>query len=61
MDPLQRQFYAEMARVERWSVPDPVPEGAGVLYERTAISRKLEELARKMKEYVLKLWCSRTA
>jgi len=46
-DPLQRQFYAEMARVERWSVRTLRQKIQGRLYERTAISRKPEELARQ--------------
>jgi predicted nuclease of restriction endonuclease-like (RecB) superfamily len=46
-DPLQRQFYAEMARVERWSVRTLRKKVQGMLYERTAISRKPEELARQ--------------
>ncbi len=40
------QFYAEMARVERWSVRTLRQKIQGMLYERTAISRKPEELAR---------------
>jgi len=46
-DPLQRQFYAEMARVERWSVRTLRQKIQGMLYERNAISRKPEELARQ--------------
>jgi predicted nuclease of restriction endonuclease-like (RecB) superfamily len=46
-DPLQRQFYAEMAWVERWSVRTLRQKIQGMLYERTAISRKPEELARQ--------------
>lgn len=46
-DPLQRQFYAEMARVERWSVRTLIKKIQGMLYERTAISRKPEVLARQ--------------
>ncbi len=46
-DPLQRQFYAEMARVERWSVRTLRQKIQGMLYERTAISRKPEELAKQ--------------
>jgi len=46
-DPLQRKFYAEMARVERWSVRTLRQKVQGMLYERTAISRKPEELARQ--------------
>ena len=44
---MQRQFYAEMARVERWSVRTLRQKVQGMLYERTAISRKPEELARQ--------------
>lgn len=36
--PLQRQFYVEMARVERWSVRTLRQKVQGMLYERTAIS-----------------------
>lgn len=43
--PLQRDFYAEMCRVERWSVRTLRQKIAGMLYERTALSRKPEELA----------------
>ena len=46
-DPLQRQFYAEMARVERWSVRTLRQKMQGMLYERTAISQRPEELARQ--------------
>ncbi len=46
-DPLQRQFYAEMTRVERWSVRTLRRKIQGMLYERTAISRKPEKLARQ--------------
>ncbi len=45
--PLQRQFYAEMARVERWSMRTLRKKIQGILCERTAISRKPEELARQ--------------
>jgi predicted nuclease of restriction endonuclease-like (RecB) superfamily len=45
-DPLQRQFYSEMSRVERWSVRTLRQKIQGMLYERTAISRKPDELAR---------------
>jgi len=44
--PLQRDFYAEMCRVERWSVRTLREKIGGMLYERTALSRKPEELAR---------------
>jgi len=46
-EPLQREFYAEMCRVERWSVRTLRNKIDGMLYERTAISRKPEVLAQK--------------
>ena len=45
-EPLQREFYAEMCRVERWSVRTLHDKIGSMLYERTAISRKPEEVAR---------------
>jgi predicted nuclease of restriction endonuclease-like (RecB) superfamily len=36
----QREFYAEMCRVERWSVRTLRERIRGILFERTAISRK---------------------
>ena len=44
--PLQRDFYAEMCRVERWSVRTLRQKIDSMLYERTALSSKPEELAR---------------
>jgi len=46
-DGLQRDFYAEMCRVERWSVRTLRKKIDGMLYERTAISKKPEELIEK--------------
>ena len=43
-DPLQREFYAEMCRIERWSVRTLRKHIDSMLYERTAISRKPEEV-----------------
>jgi hypothetical protein len=43
-DQLQRDFYAEMCRIERWSVRALRKKIAGMLYERTALSRKPEKL-----------------
>jgi len=43
--PLQREFYAEMTRVERWSVRALRKKISSMLYERTALSKKPEELA----------------
>ncbi len=45
--PLQREFYAEMCRVEGWSVRTLRDKIRGMLYERTALSRKPDELARQ--------------
>jgi hypothetical protein len=46
-EPLQREFYAEMCRVERWSTRTLEKKIRGMLYERTALSRKPAELARQ--------------
>lgn len=43
--PLQRDFYAEMCRLERWSVRMLRQKIDGMLYERTALSKKPEKLA----------------
>ena len=45
-DDLKRDFYAEMCRIERWSVRTLRDKIGGMLFERTALSRKPEELAR---------------
>ncbi len=45
-DSLQRDFYAEMCRIERWSTRTLQKKIASMLYERTAMSEKPEELAR---------------
>lgn len=42
-DHLKRDFYAEMCRIERWNVRTLRQKIQGMLYERTAISRKPEE------------------
>ena len=46
-DPLQRDFYTEMCRLERWSVRILQAKIQGMLFERTALSKKPEELARR--------------
>lgn len=46
-DPLQHEFYAAMCRAEGWSVRTLREKIDSMLYERTAISRKPEELAKK--------------
>ena len=43
--PLEREFYAEMCRVERWSIRTLQHKINGMLYERTALSRKPAKLA----------------
>jgi len=43
---LKRDFYAEMCRVERWSTRTLQERIDSMLYERTAISRKPEEVIR---------------
>ena len=45
--PLQRDFYSEMCRVERWSTRTLRKKIDGMLYERTALSRKPEETIRQ--------------
>jgi predicted nuclease of restriction endonuclease-like (RecB) superfamily len=45
-DELQRDFYAEMCRVERWSVRTLRAKISSMLYERTAISKKPAEVAK---------------
>ncbi|MCX6348018.1 MAG: PDDEXK nuclease domain-containing protein, partial [Candidatus Aureabacteria bacterium] len=44
---LQRDFYAEMCRVERWSTRTLEKKIGGMLFERTGLSRKPAELARQ--------------
>ena len=39
-DELQREFYAEMCRLERWSVRTLEKKIGGMLFERTALSKK---------------------
>jgi predicted nuclease of restriction endonuclease-like (RecB) superfamily len=45
-DPLKRDFYAEMCRIERWSVRTLRAKIDSMLFERTALSRKPEALIR---------------
>ena len=46
-DPLKRDFYAEMCRIERWSVRTLRSRIDGMLFERTAIAKKPEEIVRR--------------
>ncbi len=43
-DPLKREFYAEMCRIEGWSTRTLEKKISGMLYERTALSRKPDKL-----------------
>ena len=44
-DPLKREFYAEMCRVEGWNTRTLEKKIGGMLYERTALSKKPARLA----------------
>jgi hypothetical protein len=43
-DPLARDFYAKMCRIERWDVRTLRQKIGGMLFERTALSRKPESV-----------------
>jgi len=43
-DPLKRKFYAELCRLERWSTRTLQTKIAGMLYERTAIAKRPDEV-----------------
>lgn len=45
-DPLKRDFYTEMCRIERWSTRTLEIKIGGMLFERTALSKKPKELIR---------------
>ena len=45
-DSLKRDFYAEMCRIERWSTRTLQSKIDSMLFERTALSRKPDELIR---------------
>jgi len=42
-DPIKREFYIEMCKLEKWSVRTFCERIKSMLYERTAISKKPEE------------------
>jgi hypothetical protein len=46
-DELQRDFYAEMCRIERWGVRTLRAKIGGMLFERTALSRKPAALVKQ--------------
>ena len=45
-DPLKRDFYAEMCRLDRWSTRTLQSRIDSMLFERTALSKKPDELIR---------------
>jgi predicted nuclease of restriction endonuclease-like (RecB) superfamily len=45
-DPLKRDFYTEMCRIEGWSTRTLEKKIGGMLFERTALSKKPKELIR---------------
>ena len=45
-DPLKRDFYVEMCRIERWNTRTLEKKIAGMLFERTAISKKPKAVIR---------------
>lgn len=50
-DPLARQFYVEMCQIEHWDTRTLNDKIDGMLYERTAISRRPDEMIkRELKE-----------
>lgn len=53
-DPLARDFYAEMCRLERWSVRTLQQKIGGMLFERTALSKKPEHLIKQELEVLRK-------
>ncbi|MEH6460800.1 PDDEXK nuclease domain-containing protein [Chitinimonas sp. JJ19] len=46
-DPLAREFYAEMCRIERWSVRTLRQKIGGMLFERTALSKHSQDVVRQ--------------
>ena len=46
-DDLKRDFYAEMCRMEKWSTRTLDKKIGGMLYERTALSKKPDKLIRQ--------------
>ena len=46
-DPLKRDFYAEMCRIEGWSTRVLRQKIDGMLYERTALSKQPQQLIRQ--------------
>ena len=46
-DPLKRDFYAEMCRIEKWNTRTLASKVGGMLFERTALSKKPDQLIRQ--------------
>lgn len=46
-EPLKRDFYAEMCRIEKWNTRTLAKKISGLLFERTAISKKTDKLIRQ--------------
>lgn len=46
-DPLGREFYAEMCRLEKWNTRTLQKKISGMLFERTALSKKSDKLIRQ--------------
>lgn len=46
-DPLQREFYSQMCRIEHWSVRELANRIDSMLYQRTALSKQPEVLIQK--------------
>lgn len=46
-DPLKRDFYAEMCRIERWNTRTLAQKIQSMLYERTALSKKPKKLIKQ--------------
>lgn len=46
-EPLQREFYAQMCRIERWSVRELASRIDSMLYQRTALSKQPEMLIKQ--------------
>lgn len=53
-DPMKRDFYAEMCRIENWSTRTLRQKIDGMLYERTALSKKPKQLIQKELEALRK-------
>jgi predicted nuclease of restriction endonuclease-like (RecB) superfamily len=44
-DPLEREFYAEMCRIERWDIRTFRNKIGGMLFQRTALSKNPKAVA----------------